>query len=207
MQSGQDGGNVYAYYDGADIDEIERKLNGIKRNTPVDLAWASNQTMKYAVRALKHTVKERYRYHGYRGNSTPGFGERKANARSPVATITVKGEPLGIRSFTATHAKSGVGVAQLRESSPKRLEVDGRKAFWATMKNPKGSSGESRDYVGVFQRKSKNRFPIRKIFGSSVPIMIGGGQGVYHALEPQLAAKLREYTQRRIEYRLRMASR
>lgn len=206
MQSGRDGGNVYAYYDGYDIDEIERRLSGVKHNLPIDLAWSANRTMRFANRELKQAVAARYRI--TQKDTGRGMKTRSANASNPVAEIRSEGEPLAIRYFTATHAKTGVKAAQLKSSAVTRLEVDGRKAFWTTMKNPKGRDGEDRDYTGVFQRKSRKRYPIRKIFGSSVPKMIGGEtSGVYRELQPKLAMKLEEYTEKRIRYRLRMAER
>lgn len=206
MQSGRDGGSLYAYYDGYDIDEVERRLSGVKHNLPIDVAWAANRTMRFANRELKRAVASRYRI--TQRDTGKGMKTRSANARNTVAEIRAEGEALPIKHFTATHAKTGVKVAQLKSNAVTRLEVDGRKAFWATMKNPKGRDGEERDYTGVFQRTSRKRFPIRKIFGSSVPKMIGGEtSGVYRELQPKLVMKLEEYTEKRIRYRLRMAER
>ena len=44
----------------------------------------------------------------------------------------------------------------------------------------------------MFQRKGKERFPIKQLYSNSVPVMLGNEKRVYGVVEPKIKKNLRK---------------
>jgi uncharacterized protein YdaT len=132
---------------------------------------AINKTAREASTRLKDAAKERYIVKASKLNKAESI--RRASSFSDGAEIRYRASPESIANFKTRRRKIlGVAAQVLNNGYLKDLELDGRKAFvvGVSWKSKTGSSGT---HVGVFQRKSKARYPIRQIVSIAASKMIG----------------------------------
>ncbi len=148
---------------------------------------AINQTAKMASTRLKNAARQRYIVKSGKLNKAEKI--RRASSFSEGAEIRYKASPESIASFKTSKRKiRGVAAQVLRSGSLKDLTLDGRKAFFVGV-SWKSKSGETGKHFGVFQRKSKSRYPIRQIVSIAASKMIGN-TNVYPQQEAYIEADL-----------------
>lgn len=153
-------------WDHADLSYIQRKLGDMRAQAPRAMRDAVNNTAKTARMKLLKAAQERYTIKSGRFKSKAEI--TYATLANPTALIKFRGKPPTVTSFHATAPKSG-GKAEVLSGSglkmlvgPKRL-----KAFMAKKV--------------MFQRVGKERLPLKKISGPSVPKqieMVYGGKNL-----------------------------
>jgi len=110
---------------------------------------------------------------------------KKATNYKLEATVIAKGKPLELKSFKVSPAKpstvqrkGSTTKAKVYSSSPmKKLEYKGIKAFVAEFKS---------GHVSVAQRKTKKRLPIRVLYSTSIPRMVGNEELVFNEVKDQI---------------------
>ena len=140
-----------------DMQRVERELKGVqKRIVPAAASAALNRTAQQArtqsARDLKGSVGKSL------GLSVAGFKKTikhiRARVRKLVTSLDVSGRPLPLIRFGARKTKKGVSAAPWGK---RRIH---KGAFIAKM--PSG-------HRGVFKRTSKERLPIKELWGPSIP--------------------------------------
>lgn len=186
-------------YDKADLKRFEEALKDIDHNTPVDLAWAKNRTATYTQRLLASYAASRYRIK--KSTVRTHILKRSANASGRNAVLAIRDETRPLSEFRVTHPKKAEPKgAQLKGNGVKPLTIGtANKVFWATMKS---------GHIGVFRRKGRSRLPIKQLMGTSIPKMMdnSSGEGAWQKARDEVAAKLLEYTEKRMQYRIRKAA-
>lgn len=200
-------------YDHDDLKKIESSLKDIEHNLPVDLAWSKNRTAAYAQRLLATYVAQRYRI--TKTKVRKAIYRQSANAAGRNAVLFIRDAQRPLSEFRVTHPKKAAPKgAQLKGGGVKPLVKGGIKAFWATMRS---------GHTGVFQRTGatkpasaeqqakshrKDFAVIKQLMGSSIPHMMDNntGEGALNKSKDEIAAKLLEYTEKRVQYRIRKAA-
>ncbi len=172
-------------------EEINKKLKEIGKTSSSVLKKAVNETAKKAEKDIINDIKENYTVKKSALKNTTKV--KKATVKSLSATITIKSNAISAKKGYETKKNTKKIAARLKvlqESSLKKLELEGRKAFLATMKN---------DHTGIFQRipgsAVKGREKIKEIYGPSVPSLVGGKR-IYQKLEKKTKNNLREQVEK-----------
>ena len=132
---------------------------------------AINKTAREASTRLKDAAKERYIVKASKLNKAESI--RRASSFSDGAEIKYRASPESIANFKTRRRKIlGVAAQVLNRGYLKDLEVDGRKAFVVGV-GWRSKSGSSGTHVGVFQRKTEKKYPIRQIVSIAASKMIG----------------------------------
>lgn len=132
---------------------------------------AINKTAREASTRLKDAAKERYIVKASKLNKAESI--RRASSFSDGAEIKYRASPESIVNFKTRKRKIlGVAAQVLNRGYLKELEVDGRKAFVVGV-GWRRKSGSSGTHVGVFQRKTEKKYPIRQIVSIAASKMIG----------------------------------
>lgn len=144
---------------------------------------AVNATARSARKII--TDKARKTYTAKISNMNKAMTIKKATNYKLEATVIAKGKPLELKSFKVSPAKpptvqrkSSTTKAKVYSSSPmKKLEYKGIKAFVAEFKS---------GHVSVAQRKTKKRLPIRVLYSTSIPRMVGNEELVFNEVKDQI---------------------
>lgn len=173
----------------------ENNMNNILRKS-INEAASEGKEKLYVETKGYYTIKSRAFKKG-------DIVKRVASSRNPVATLTVRGEPLGVRKGYASRKngrRKGASVQIIASSSMKELTLTsgGRayKAFLATMKS---------GHTAIFQRvpgkymkahssgKSKARESIKEILSLSkakAAEMVYEKQGLYSELQEEISYRM-----------------
>jgi hypothetical protein len=160
-----------------DQQDLKKVLNKLKdmEKAPRHLRNAINRTATVAMRMIKQGRSQGYTIKTSRFNQDLGKIQ-KATPEHLDATIKAKGKPPTLtKSFKTSMPKAG-GKADITKSGLKRLvTATGGAAFI-----PSGGKAEGL----MAQRRGSSRFPLRVLYGNSVPKMVEqiyqgkrGGQG------------------------------
>ena len=156
-------------FDQRTVQQVEKKLGDMKSKTPKVIKDALNRTAKQARTDLRRKAQETY---------TVKAG--KFNRGMTIQNAT--GAPMPITSYRTSMAKRAGGKAQiLTAGGLKTLQKGNIKAFKSTVGAGHG---------GMFQRKGKERLPIKQLYSNSVPVMIGNEKRVYGVVEPKIKQNL-----------------
>lgn len=163
---------IYIEVDQADLRLVMKKLKDMEK-APRHLRNAINRTATQAVKMIKAGRSQGYTVESGRFNQD--IKVQRATASHLDATIKSQGRPPTLQSFKTSMPKAG-GKADITKSGLKKLVTSSGGAAFI----PKGGSA-----AGLMaQRKGKERFPIRVLYGNSVPKMVEkiwegerGGQG------------------------------
>ena len=156
-------------FDQRTVQLVEKKLGDMKSKTPKVIKDALNRTAKQARTDLRRKAQETY---------TVKAG--KFNRGMTIQNAT--GAPMPITSYRTSMAKRAGGKAQiLTAGGLKTLQKGNIKAFKSTVGAGHG---------GMFQRKGKERLPIKQLYSNSVPVMIGNEKRVYGVVEPKIKQNL-----------------
>lgn len=149
------------------------KLKNAEKDTPKHLRNAINRTVTEAMRQIRAGRAQGYTIKA--GRFTQGIRVQRATASHLDATIKSSGRPPTIKNFKTTTPKSGA-KADITKTGLKSLR--------------KGEAGAAFILRGgkaaglIAQRKTRKRFPLRILYGNSVPKMVEkiwegerGGQG------------------------------
>lgn len=167
-------------FDQRTVQQVEKKLGDMKSKTPKVIKDALNRTAKQARTDLRRKAQETYTVKA--GKFNKDMTIQNATTGNLTAIIKSTGTPMPITSYRTSMTKRAGGKAQiLTAGSLKPLQKGNIKAFKATMK-----SGHS----GMFQRKGKERLPIKELYSNSVPVMIGNEKRVYGVVEPKIKQNL-----------------
>lgn len=160
---------------------IEDALGDLKSESRKVLKNAVNKTAKQAKERLAEKAKETYVVKKTR--FTKAMTTKNASASNPEATIKITGAQLELKDFKVSPASykpqsrpSVTKAKVLLSSSMKGLEA-GSNAFLAKFAN---------GHVSVVQRRTKNRYPLKKLLSNSIPKMVGSQERVYGIVEPDI---------------------
>lgn len=171
--------SIQVEVDKADMRALQFKMRNMMEKTPSRLKNAINRTGTQAVKMLVSGTKGGYTY---KKSIRKDLHIQKANPSHLDYTITASGKPHTLsKSFKTSKPKSG-GKADVTRSGLKRLvTATGGAAFVP-------SAGKAEGLMA--QRKGRSRFPIKVLYGNSVPKMVEkiyhgerGGQG---DMEPEI---------------------
>lgn len=170
------------FIDIGNISAIQKGLGDMQSKTPQVLKNAVNGTAKKMRLRLVEQAQKAYTIKKARFNKATTI--KNATVRNLTATITAKGEPMELKDFKTSPAtpskpkKNKRTRARVYSSSQlKPLEKNGIKAFVTRFKN---------GHVSVAQRRTKKRLPIKVLFSTSIPHMIGNEEKVYEVILPDI---------------------
>ncbi len=154
------------------IREIEERLGALKNRTPLVVSRAINRTVSNIRKNMGKEVSARYFVSG----KTVREAMRSVNANKGnlSGAVILRGSPIALAKFKVSpnravrHTKKGRYSPKVYKSGVERdgglKPLSGEpKAFLATMK--------STGHIGVMERKGEKRFPIKQLYGPSVPQM------------------------------------
>lgn len=161
------------------IKDVQKRLKGIENKAPNAISSALNRTISNLATSVNKEVRADYQVKSTDIKKT--LVKKTANPNSLSASLRSKGRVLGLDHFKVSpktvqpKRKKPIKVA-VKKSGLKSL--DG--AFVANANGPK-----------VFVRTSKNRLPIKKLFGPSIPQMFKS-RNVQEKVNTQATAKFKE---------------
>lgn len=181
MKSSISSGMITFEYDQRLLKTIEDALGDLRGESSKVLKNAVNRTAKQAKEKLAEQAKETYVVKKTR--FTKAMATKNATTAKPEATINITGAQLELKDFKVSPATykpknrpSATKAKVLLSSSMKPLEA-GSKAFLAKFAN---------GHVSVVQRRTRRRFPLKKLLSNSIPTMIGSQERVYGIVEPDI---------------------
>lgn len=181
MKSSVSDGLITFEFDQQLLGVIEDALGDLKSESRKVLKNAVNKTAKQAKEQLAKKAKETYVVKKTR--FTKAMATKNATVTKPEATIKITGEQMELKDFKASPAtyrpknRPSVTTAKvLLSSSMKPLQAES-KAFLV-----KFASG----HVSIVQRKTRNRYPLKKLLSNSIPKMIGSQERVFGVIEPDI---------------------
>jgi len=161
---------------------IEDALGDLKSESRKVLKNAVNKTARQAKEDLAEKAKETYVVKKTR--FTKAMATKNATIAKPEATINITSDQLELKDFKVSPAtyKTGsnrpsVTKAKVLLSSGMKPLASSNKAFLAKFSN---------GHVSVVQRRSKSRFPLKKLLSNSIPKMVGSQKRVYGIVEPEI---------------------
>lgn len=161
---------------------IEDALGDLKGESRKVLKNAVNKTARQAKEDLAEKAKETYVVKKTR--FTKAMATKNATIAKPEATINITSAQLELKDFKVSPAtyKTGsnrpsVTKAKVLLSSGMKPLASSNKAFLAKFSN---------GHVSVVQRRSKSRFPLKKLLSNSIPKMVGSQKRVYGIVEPEI---------------------
>lgn len=158
--------------DPVSLKEIEDRLGSMRSKAPVLLKKSVNEAARQVLKEIKKDTREKYIL------SVNDVNEKmilngKATTIRPRLYINIKGRPYNLLHFNVTpnsydpKRKKVLKARVKRGETLKPLINNGNKAFIGRFSNQYGKT----DTITVMQRKGKERFPIKKLRGPSMPIM------------------------------------
>lgn len=167
------------------ISEVERELGAYYKQAPNALYRALNRAATNVNSNIKKEVRKKYNIKAGDVNDT--LTKTKASKNNLSATVRSSGELISLDKF-----KVSPKTVNPKRKSPIKVGVkkDGVKvlmgAFVADIHGAK-----------VFKREGKERLPIKKLFGPSVPQMIGNEE-----VKKEIENKGQETFDKRLEYEI-----
>lgn len=181
MKSKISSGLITFEYDQQLLKTIEDALGDLQGESRKVLKNAVNKTAKQAKEKLAEKAEETYVVKKTR--FTKAMATKNATVSKPEATIEITGAQLELKDFKVSPATynpsnrpSMTKAKVLLSSSMKPLQA-GSKAFLAKFAN---------GHVSVVQRRTRRRFPLKKLLSNSIPTMIGSQERVYGIVEPDI---------------------
>lgn len=164
---------IYIEVDQADLKRVTSKLKDMEK-APRYLRNAINRTATEAVRKIKAGRGQGYTIKAGRFNQD--IKTQRASAAHLDATIKASGRPPTLKNSFKTSVPKKGAKADITKTGLKSLRTDsGGAAFVPT-------GGQAAGLIA--QRQGKERFPLRVLYGNSVPKMVEkiwkgerGGQG------------------------------
>lgn len=210
--------------DAVNLEQVEKKLNGMKQKAPKVLKLAVNDTARKARSRLAKEAQKTYAVKV--GGFNRAMKIKLATNGNPVAIIRSTGKkiPLGKfayrrgtlgpeKYFNPTLHRTQVGkggrgasAKQLKSSSFK--SDNGAKLKWFVAQMSSGHTGIFKRNAGVSRGKGNKNYAILKkmgvgseiseIMGPSVPEMLGNEKRVYGIVEPYIMSDLKQAVNRHV---------
>ncbi len=201
-------------YDRNMLEQVERKLGGMKSEAPKVLKLAVNDTARKAKSRLAKEAQKKYEVKGVGINKVTWI--KFATTGNLAAVLYYKGKKIPLYNFKKRRntlgtekyynptlhrmqtGKGGLGAsAKLLKSSSFKSE-NGAKLKWFITKMGSG-------HVGIFQRTGVPRYQggqgnpeIEQKMGKSIPQMIGDRKRVYGIVKPHIQNDLQEAVNRHV---------
>lgn len=164
-------------YDRDMLSQVERKLGRMKRDAPKALKNAINQTARQAMADLKKQVRKQYTVKA--GKVSKAMKLQRATNTKLDATIFVKGKPLNITSYKTSTPKKGAKAQIVKDGGLKRIV------------GPKEITAFSGLNGLIWQRKTKDRYPIVPLKSIAIPKAVGSERRVYGVVKPYIKENLK----------------
>ncbi len=177
--------------------QVQKRLGKMEKKAPAVISAALNDTARTGRVMLTNEARTRYVVKS--GASKKNMTIKRATYSSLQAIITAQGKTIGLSKFKATAPYSGAKGQVLKSSGLKALvNSQGNKAFAAGVTT--GHPG--RVHSGIFQRKGKNRYPIKELQGPSsakmIEVVYEGKRNVRKAVKPEIEKTLKKNIDRQI---------
>lgn len=177
------------------LKKIHKNLQTVQGNAFIVLKNAINQTARESRKLLIKRAQDSYAVKSGRFNKAMTI--KNATVNNLTANIHAEGEPMELKDFKVLPSKvpssyksSKSTRAKVISSNPlKSLEYKGIKAFIVQFQS---------GHISVAQRRTKARLPVKKLFSTSIPKMIGDEKRVYGVLRPQIQSILNSKVQESI---------
>lgn len=163
---------------------ILEMLRGAGKRHQLVMKKAVNESAKKAKEKIYHQVKKKYTLKS--GSfSKQNLELKRATVSNPQAIITVEGKPLSLSAAyrIVKNGKRTPAKAAVKRGALKPIQKGDLKGFVTQVQ----SSNIETFHHGIFQRKSKKRFPIKERYGLSVP---KASEMVYRGLDSELQSDL-----------------
>lgn len=187
---------VFTIDDSGMIKQIGEALGEYRSKAPTVLKQALNATAKDARTLLAVKAKDVYVVQKSKFNKAMTL--KNATASRLSALIVTTGEPLELIDFKTNPKKPPVPsnrpdattAKALVKGSLKRLEMGDVRAFVTQFKS---------GHIAIVQRRTEKRLPVKKLFSSSIPKMVGDEKKVYGVVQPNIAKMLNDNIQKYIK--------
>lgn len=173
-----------------DYDRVIKAIDTLSKNEARKvMSQAINKTAMEAKKILKSDARGRYIVKASEIEAATKLERSKMSTMKATIRYSEKAQR-GIEHFKTSKAskKSGVKAEVLRSGSLKPLIKGNIKAFYANV-GYTTSGGESGIHAGVFQRKGRERLPIKHLYSITIPKMIEN-DNVYGKEESAIQEKL-----------------
>lgn len=179
-----------------ELREIEERLGAMRSKAPTLLKKSVNEVARQTIKDVKKDTRSKYILGVNEVNEKIRL-EGKVSTIRPIVLIKVKGPQYNILHFEVNpntynpKRKKALRARVERAASLKPLIYNGNKAFIGRFSNQYGKT----DKYTVMQRKGKERFPIKGIKASSMPVMV---RKIWEEKGPNYAQRLRQAVDRHI---------
>ncbi len=157
--------------------KIERKLGRLKSEAPKALKNALNQTARQARTDLKNQVRKQYTVKA--GKVSQAMRIQRATNTKLDATIFVKGKVLNITNYKSSAPKKGAKAQIVKDGGLKQIV------------GPKGITAFKGINDLIWQRRGKERYPIKPLKSLSIPKAVGNEKKVYGMVKPDIKKNLK----------------
>lgn len=165
-------------YDQNMLEQIEKKLGWMKSEAPKALKNALNRTARQARTDLKNQVRKQYTVKATKVSQAMRI-QRATNSKLD-ATIFVKGKVLNITNYKTSTPKKGAKAQIIKDGGLK--QIVGPKEITAF----KGINDL------LWQRRGKERYPIKPLKSLSIPKAVGNERKVYGIVKPHIKDNLKQ---------------
>ena len=164
-------------YDRNMLAQIEKKLGKMKGEAPKALKNALNKTARQAQADLKKQVKKQYVVKAKKLSEAMRI--QKATNSNLDATIFVRGKVLNITNYKTSTPKKGAKAQVAKDGGLKQIV------------GPRGITAFKGMNDLIWQRRGKERYPIKPIKSLSIPKAVGNEKKVYGIVEPDIKKNLK----------------
>ena len=164
-------------YDRNMLAQVEKKLGKMKREAPKALKNALNQTARQARTDLKNQVRKQYTVKA--GKVSQAMRIQRATNSKLNATIFVKGKVLNITNYKTSTPKKGAKAQVVKDGGLKQII------------GPKGITAFQGINDLLWQRRGKERYPIKPLKSLSIPKAVGSEKKVYGIVKPDIKKNLK----------------
>lgn len=199
--------NVVTSGDGIIQFELDDEMMKVIQNALGQLRGESNRVLRNAVNATARQAKStlgrkaKETYAVQQSRFTRAMKTKNATVANPSATINVTGQQLELAEFkvdpkAVSNGKDRPDIVRakvLLSSGLKGLQSN-TKAFLVRFRS---------GHVSVAQRRTKARYPIKKLLSNSIPKMVGSEDKVYGIVEPDIYDNLMDNILKEIKKVLR----
>lgn len=165
-------------YDRNMLEQVERKLGRMKSEAPKALKNALNQTARQARTDLKNQVRKQYTVKA--GKVSQAMRIQRATNTRLDATIFVKGKVLNITNYKTSVPKKGAKAQVKKDGGLKQIV------------GPKGITAFKGINDLLWQRRGKERYPIKPLKSLSIPKAVGDEKKVYGMVKPDIKKNLKK---------------
>lgn len=164
-------------YDENMLAKVEKKLGRMKSEAPKALKNALNQTARQARTALKNQVRKQYTVKV--GKVSQAMRIQRATNAKLDATIFVKGKVLNITNYKTSAPKKGAKAQVVKDGGLKKIV------------GPKEITAFKGINDLLWQRRGKERYPIKPLKSLSIPKAVGNEKKVYRIVKPGIKKNLK----------------